>query len=62
MESNNPFRRNVITILHTVLLTSMYLYLHFIIEKFEIIKMQTLKVLKDQFQIFIDLKYLGRRT
>ena len=27
MEANNPFTRNVITTLHMVLLTSMYLYL-----------------------------------
>ena len=46
MESNNPFMRNVITTLHMVLLTSMYLYLHFIIEKFGIIKTQTLKLFK----------------
>ena len=62
MESNNPFMRNVITTLHMVLLTSMYLYLHLIIEKFGIIKTQTLKVFKKQFQILIGLKHLGTRT
>ena len=53
MEYNNLFTRNVITKLNMVLLTSMYLYLHLIIEKFGIIKMQTLKVFKKQFQILI---------
>ena len=37
MESNNPFMRNVITALHMVLLTSMYLCLHLIMDKFGII-------------------------
>ena len=62
MESNNPFMRNVITALHMVLLTSLYLYLHLITEKFEIIKTQALKVFKKQFQMLIDLKHLGTRT
>ena len=53
MEYNNLFTRNVITKLNMVLLTSIYLYLHLIIEKFGIIKMQTLKVFKKQFQILI---------
>ena len=61
MESNNLFTRNVIAKSHKVLLTSMYLCLHLIIEKFEIIKMQALKVLKKQFQILIGLKHLGIR-
>ena len=62
MELNNPFMRNVITTLHMVLLTSMYLYLHFFIEKFGIIKTQMLKVFKKQFQILIGLKHIGTRT
>ena len=62
MESKNPFSRNVIATLHMVLLTSMYLNPHLIIEKFGIIKMQTLKVFKKQFQILIGLKHLGTRT
>ena len=45
-----------------VLLTSMYLSLHPIIEKFGVLKMQTLKVLKKQFEILIGLKHLGTRT
>ena len=52
---------NVITTLHMVLSTSMYLYLHLIIQKFGI-KMQTLKVFKRQFEILIGLKHLGTRT
>ena len=56
------FTRNVITTLHMALLTSMYLYRHLIIEKFGIIKMQTLKVFKKQFQILFGLKHLGTRT
>ena len=51
MESNNSISRNVITTLKMVLLTSMYLYLHLITEKFETVKTQTLKVFKKQFQI-----------
>ena len=62
MESNNPFMRNVITTLHMVLLTSVYLHLHFIIEKIEIIKTQTLKIFKKQFQILIGLKHLGHKN
>ena len=62
MESNNIFMKNVITTLHMVLLTSTYLYFHLIIEKFGIIKMQTLKVFKKQFQILIGLKHLGTGT
>ena len=66
MESNISFMRNVITALHMVLLTSMYLsmyfHLHLIIEKFGIMKMQTLKVFKKQFKISIGLKHLGTRT
>ena len=61
MESKNPFMRNVITALHMVLLTSKYLYPHRIIEKFGIIKMQTLKVFKKLFVILIDLKHIGTR-
>ena len=60
MESNNLLMRNVITTLHMVFLTSMHLYL--IIEKFGIIKMQSLKVSKKHFQILIGLKHLGTRT
>ena len=62
MESNNPFMRNVITTLHMVLLTLMYLYLYLIIEKFGIIKMQTLNAFKKQFEVLIGLKHLGTRT
>ena len=62
METNNPFMRNAITVLHVVPLTLRYLYLHLIIEKFGIIKTQTLKAFKNQFQILIDRKHLGTRT
>ena len=48
--------------MHMVLLTSMYLYLHLIMETFGIIKTQTLKVFKKQFQILIGLKHLETRT
>ena len=60
MESNNPFMRNVTTTLHMVLLTSMCLYLHLIIGKFEFIKTQALKVFKKKFQILIGLNIVIR--
>ena len=58
---NNPFMRNISTRLHMVFLTSIYLYVHLIIEKFGVTKMQTLKVFKKEFQILIGLKHFGTR-
>ena len=61
MESNNLFMRNVITTLHMLLSISIRLYLHLIIEKFGITKMQALKVSKKHFENLIGLKHLGTR-
>ena len=46
MESSYQFSRNVITTLHMVLLTSLYLYFHLITKKFGIMKVETMETEK----------------